>query len=217
MKFKDFIAKIHIAYKGKAKAKAPTAGSPKYEVYMSITNDKLSSWAEDSVYNWGSLFTEASSTVAISIPLPEEFIRTSDSLQLVTQANNIIDIHSIKAHQRNSFMESFYVTGFDPKVINFTKDVLSMHAGRPVSYGFYQMPPVIENGESEVVCDSLKWLAFAVAAELARNDPAKDDQFANLTGLASTEYQRMAKSASKIVPGQVNRIRSNYPRMGRSW
>lgn len=218
MKFSEFVPKIHVAYKGKAAAKAPAAGTAKYEVYMSVTNDKLESWSRDKVYNWNSLYNEVQTSVSDVISLDDDFIRmASDNLYITTEQGLTVELNEVRPSQRRSFVEGYYIAGNDPQLLRFTSDVIANHDGEVLEYDTYNKPPVIKTASSLVVCDSYEWLAYAVAAELARNDPAKDDQFGNLSGLASAEYSRMAKAATPRVNAKANRIRSSYPRMGRSW
>ena len=63
----------------------------------------------------------------------------------------------------------------------------------------YYIPNDLVSATDEVPVDNPDWLVYAVAAELARNDAAKDDQFSNLMGMANELYIEIAKKIANSI------------------
>lgn len=74
-------------------------------------------------------------------------------------------------------------------VDTFARD--NLEVGGTIEVGVYTLPVDLKNAADIVVVDDPFWLVYATASELARNDPAKQDQVPNLSGLANQAYGKM--------------------------
>ena len=207
MEVKEFIGKVHIAYKGKGAHKAPVKDTDKYKLYLSVANDMLRNWSEDPKYNWDSLYEFYEDTfTGNSIEAPTGFCKLIEPAEL-ENGNLKLELKPTKVRSRKRDKNAYYVYGNSPRTIDFTfGETLTDYVGGSLSFAFGTYAPKLVNETDPVICDSLQWLIYATAAELARNDPAKDDQFEPLLQLASVEYTKMTDTAKVVIMGQENSI-----------
>jgi len=86
-----------------------------------------------------------------------------------------------------------YIYGRFPKYLTFYTDIATgnqLIGGQLLVPGYY-IPSDLANATDLVPIDDPNWLVYATAAELARNDPAKEDEFPNLLGMANQLYKQM--------------------------
>lgn len=204
----DLMPKIQIAYKGKGAAGVPTKQMPQYAIYLSIANDALRLWAEDTEVNWPSLFKTVDLPIVSGlVTLPDDFVRLSDQPTVEGKLMSVVPFTQRNAADTNSV----YVAG-TPPTLTFT----GYNTGT-AKVGYIAYPPELVSNSSEVVCDSLDWLAVQTAAILAEKDPSRDDTYPELVQQANQKYKIMVARAKKLPAGSNRAIRSSYPTLGRSW
>lgn len=109
-----------------------------------------------------------------------------------------------------------YIHGRNPRQITFYNDIVSTDqivAGELKIPGYY-LPNKMTASTDLVSVDDPNWLVYATAAELARNDPAKDDQFSTLLGMANDLYRKMVNANNDIGYLQGGTVPYNMPALG---
>lgn len=203
------IQQIHWAYKGNERY--PTSGN-KYNRYIGIINRKIREWATDPNTSWASLWEDRTfgsvSAGTQAYDLDDDVMGLSDKVYVDRTDGSTVEFPVIKPDERNSYSNAVYMTGNSPRVLNFnnTIDTDSDLVGGDIRAAVYIMPEELANDADQVIIDSPEWLVYAVAAELSRNDPAKDDQFANLLGMANDFYDKMVTANETNPPGNPNSI-----------
>lgn len=109
-----------------------------------------------------------------------------------------------------------YISGRDPKRISFynTIEATNQIVGGELRVAGYYLPEEMTATTDSVAVDDPNWLVLATAAELARNDAAKEDQFANLIGMANEAYLNMIKANNNIGFLQGGTIPIHMPAIG---
>lgn len=202
----EFIGKVQIAYKGKGAHKAPAFGTVKCDLYLSIANSKLRSWADDPEYIWNTLFSiEELVYDGSPVAVPTGFIKFADAVE-ITSGNDKLILSPVPVEHRNDYKNAVYLSGHSPKTISFTSVVPDKFLNQRLSIPCCIYPPKLVTADDLDVIDNYEWLINITAAELARNDPAKDDQFSNLIGLSNIEYKKMQDAARAITHTQPNAV-----------
>ena len=93
----------------------------------------------------------------------------------------------------------------------------SLDVGGTIQLGCYALPNDLKNANDTVTVDDPFWLVWQTASELARNDPSKQDQVPNLTGLANQSYERMQTANQGNSFEQPNGPRYMFPQAGVNW
>lgn len=109
-----------------------------------------------------------------------------------------------------------YISGRNPKVLTLvdTIESTSQLVDGVLDLPAYYLPDDMVNATDTVPVDNPEWLVYSVAAELARNDPAKDDQFANLVGMANDIYEKMIYANRDIGFLQGRQVTNAMPVIG---
>jgi len=214
----ELIVDINYAHKGNNRA--PTEGSDKWNRTLAIVNRKLREWASDSNTAWTSLFEEDNIGVfstTQSYPLSTDTQKLSDFVYLRSGTRELA-FNVVPPQRRAEYSNAVYVSG-NPKTLTFTDATAATHPfiGANIIVPCYKLPTPLTAGTDEVRIDSHEWLTYAVAAELARNDPAKDDQFGNLIGMANDLYQQMKDNNNVLPYAQPFDIPVEVMAAGESW
>lgn len=197
-----FVQQCWLAYKGNNRW--PSAGADKYNRILMIANRKIEEWARDANVNWRSLWSDDNLTTVLAdtqnYNLPATVIRTSDYVYVDIDGLPHAQYKVVPPAQRDAYPYSCYVQGVNPPILTFNFDI---NTGDPIVGGTirlatYKVPDALEDTTDEIPVDDPTWLVYEVAAELARNDPAKDDQFGNLAGIANDKYQKMIRNNNKV-------------------
>lgn len=153
-------------------------------------------------------------TANTSYNLSRKFYQSSDYARVTKTDGSYLDYPIIKAQQRSvPSGQSTYVHGSNPKKITFAQDIeTSVDAGTLTVPGYY-IPDEIALATDIVPVDDPNWLVYIVASELARNDPAKDDQFPTLAGMANDLYTKMSNANNDVGFLQMNTIVNNMPQV----
>lgn len=145
--------------------------------------------------------------------LHRNFYVPSDTVTVTTTDGQDVDFSFTKPQSRIS--GEVYISGRNPKMLTFYNDI---EAGNQIIGGTlkvpgYFVPDDLVNATDLVSVDDPEWLVYATASELARNDPAKDDQFPTLLGMANDIYRKMINANMAIGYLQGNRIPNNMPQV----
>jgi preprotein translocase subunit YajC len=163
----------------------------------------------------GLTFTKSSiiATGVQNYSLHRDFYVPSDNV-VVTTTTQDIPLNFAKPQARND--ADVYISGRDPKVLTFNTDIESTSSmvGGTLEVPGYYLPESLVNASDLVSVDDPEWLAYATAAELARNDAAKQGQFPNLLGMANERYKAMIAANNALGYLQDKKITTNMPSLG---
>lgn len=106
-----------------------------------------------------------------------------------------------------------YISGRNPKKLTFYKDIDTSIIGGELKVPGYYHPAPLVNETDIIAVDEPVWLVYVVAAELCRNDPAKETQLANLVGMANDVYSRMIVSNEKLGSPEARIVASEVPQV----
>lgn len=222
MTAQDLIGEIFRAYKGKTATRIPAWGSDKANLYLAIANRKQREYSTDPRNKWNSLFedrviaTVDANTPTATYNLPADFFLPSDYARVIKTDTSYIDYPIVKAQQRDQINQSLYISGANPKKVTFAHYIdTGLHGGSLHVPGYYILDDLTASTDV-VLVDDPEWLVYATAAELARNDAAKDSEFGNLIGMANDRYQKMSDANNDVGFLQPNVIVNNMPVLGDS-
>jgi len=189
----ELLQKAWYRYKG---AKTfPVEGTTKYAYMLSTANDLIEEWARDGNQTWASLWelrNEGSVSTSTDYFLDDDFIKPSDFIYVETDDAQRAYFDIQKPQSRSRYGRSVYVSQ-NPGVLSFVEALPedSTLIGGTLWVAGYWVPQELVNANDTVVVDNPQWLIYAIAAELARNDPAKTNQYGNLQGRANDLYENM--------------------------
>lgn len=152
-------------------------------------------------------------TATTSYNLSRKFFAPSDYAVATKTDGSFIEYPIIKAQQRNILNQSTYVHGSNPKKITFAQTIDTGIDAATLTVPGYYIPDEITLATDIVPVDDPNWLVYIVASELARNDPAKDDQFPTLAGMANDLYTKMSNANNDTGFLQMNTIVNNMPQV----
>jgi len=163
----------------------------------------------------GKTFTRSTiiDTATTSYNLSRKFFSSSDYAVVTKTDGSFIEYPIIKAQQRNILNQATYVHGSNPKKITFAQTIDTGIDAATLTVPGYYMPDEITLATDIVPVDDPNWLVYIVASELARNDPAKDDQFPTLVGMANDLYGKMSNANNDTGFLQLNSVVNNMPQV----
>ena len=208
MTLADLVIDATLAYKGKVSS-APVAGTEKYNRIVVIANRKQREYAQDTNVEWPQLFQIRPlgnfSVGTQTYDLDDDISRPSDYVNLVNKSQTSY-ITIIKPQLASRYAKAAYVSGFNPKQLTFVQKIDSSYSGVTISLPCYIIPPDLKTPNQRVMPQHSRWLVYAVAAELARNDFSKEEQYGNLIGQANDLYTKMVEEAQNNSFGQPNGV-----------
>lgn len=214
----ELLTQIYYAYRGKGASRVPAWGSEKANTAIAIANRKKDEWARDPNNRWQSLFAiRNDGTVDVNdttYPLDADFIYPSDEALVTKTDGSEVYYPIVPPQRRNDFSQAIYITGNAAKVANFAHEIDSGLDGGTLSIPGYYLPADLANDDDVVSVDDPIWLALATAAELARNDASKEDQFNNLMGMANDRYEKMVLANNGGAYNQPMNVPNNMPAVG---
>lgn len=193
----ELIGKIHIAYKGKAAGLAPSPGDDKYSMYLSRANDNRDRWVEDPAVDNPELFSGDTAVILTdgSFDLPPGVARVTDPVMYGTT-----EIPLISYKDRHSATKGAYVIG--------QKGSRKLYIVNPDNYpdnsftvGTINYLDPMVNQSDDIQCSVSRWLTLQTAAQLAEQDPAKEDLAPSLYNQADAEYSEGLARARHQVRG----------------
>lgn len=102
-----------------------------------------------------------------------------------------------------------YISGLNPRKVTFYNDIPTQAVGGSLLVPGHYLPNPLVNATDTIEIPDENWLIYATAAELCRNDPAKDTEFANLIGMANDLYRKMVAANNNVGFLQDNQIPVN--------
>ena len=215
----ELLQEVYTAFRGKIASKTPTWGSDKANIVLEIANRKTREWARDPYHRWDSLFSVENvgtiNTSTFAYNLDADFLAPSDYFLVQKTNGDLVEVSVTKPNQRLTNDTSVYISGRNPKKVTFAgTSIESSFSGGTLKAPGYYMPASLVEDTDVVAVDDPTWLVYAVAAELARNDPAKEDQFGNLMGMANDLYTKMITANDDIGYKQGGTIEYNLPQIG---
>jgi len=205
----NLVSDSYLCYRGKLSS-IPAAGSEKYSRIVAIANRKQREWAQDSNIDWPSRYEirqlGSLTSGTQEYDLDDDILRPSDYVVLTSPTSQVQYIGIIKPQQISRYLKGAYVFGFNPKQLTFIQTIDSSYTGYKLSLPCFTMPADMVNPTDVISVDDPQYLVYAVAAELARNDYAKEEQYPNLIGQANDLYAKMiadAEANSFLQPNGV--------------
>ena len=210
----QLVSDSYLAYRGKLSS-VPTSGSEKYNRIVAIANRKQREWAQDSNIDWPSRYEIRTLGLLVAntqtYDLDNDILRASDYVQLLVPNSVKVYVGIVKAQQASRYLKGAYITGFNPKQLTFIQTIDTSMSGTTIKFPCFTMPTDMTLGTSLVAVDDPQWLVYAVAAELARNDYAKEEQYPNLIGQANDLYTKMLDDAQNNSFSQPNGVVNAMP------
>lgn len=214
MTLTQLVSDSYLAYRGKLSS-VPAAGSEKYNRIVAIANRKQREWAQDSNVDWLSRYETRNLGTLVagtqSYDLDSDIMRPSDFVILISPTKQTIYVPSIRPQQRTRYTRGAFITGFNPEQLTFIQTIDSSYAGMTINLPCFTLPPDMFTPTSLVAVEDPQWLIYAVAAELARNDYAKEEQYPNLIGQANDIYANMVADAQANSHLQPNGVMNAMP------
>lgn len=205
---RNLIQKMHRRYAGDSKY--PTEGGSEWLMYLEIANDLKNDWATDpeidSASNWEErTFGTVSSVTDLSHGLDDDVAKLSDFVYIDCVDGRTVCFTVIKLANRHNRTDCAFQSGAGPISVNFTNIPLAA-VGGTIRAGVYVVPDDMKNGSDSVPVDRPEWVVVAGAAQLAFNDPSKEDKYPDLQGEANDEYQKMASAAASLPENQPESV-----------
>lgn len=213
------IQQAWVKYKGNTNW--PQPGAAKYLQAVILANKFKDTWALDSRAHWDSLFVERTYGPVVATQqaydLDSDVFYLSDWVYILRTDGNTDRFQVVHPEQRNRrfnaigmvgsdsgdpivYLNGVWALGAGGLVMNFQDPFQrtvngittnSLDVGGTIQVGCYAFPKDYQNPSDKIVINNPDWLMVRLAAELARNDPAKQDQFDPLMEEADDLYQKM--------------------------
>ena len=146
-----------------------------------------------------------------SYNLNRNFLTPSDKV-LVTTTSQVLQLGLATPQERTA---ECYLSSRNPKILAFVNTISStdQKVGGVLSVPGYYLPADMVLATDLVQIDNPEWLVYIVASELARNDPAKESQFATLVGMANDLYVKMVAANFNIGFLNGGTVYNNMPQI----
>ncbi len=205
------VNKMHRWYAGDAKY--PTPGSADWNMYVEIVNDLKDTMAQSGPSLklrscWEERTFGTASAANTQYELDDDVTGLSDFVYLDQTDGNKLEYGVIKAEQRGTIgrhQREVWSSGTIPLQLNFSY-IPSSAANATIRAGVFFVPEDVSSADEVVPVDNPAYIIFAGAAELAFNDPSKEDKFPDLNGMANDEWQKMVDAAVTLPDGQANTV-----------
>ena len=158
--------------------------------------------------------TIVDTTNDLTYKLNRRFFQPSDFAKVVRTDSSITEYPIVKAQQRSIVDQALYVHGLAPKKITFAQKIDSGLDGGVLTVPGYYSPAPILLPTDVIPVDDPNWLVYITASELARNDPAKEDNFPTLAGMANDLFTKMSNANADVGFAQPNSIVNLMPSIG---
>ena len=158
--------------------------------------------------------TIVDTTNDLTYKLNRRFFQPSDFARVTRIDGSITEYPIVKAQQRSIVDQALYVHGLAPKKITFAQKIDSGLDGGVLTVPGYYSPAPILLPTDVIPVDDPNWLVYITASELARNDPAKEDNFPTLAGMANDLFTKMSNANADVGFAQPNSIVNLMPSIG---
>lgn len=218
MTAQELLDSVYQVYRGKIQSRTPAFTSDKGVVTLGIANRKIREWATDPRNKWNSLFeiklVDTIDVLTQTYDLDPLFFQPSDFVRAVKTDGTSTEYPIVKAQQREAISgQNAYIHGLNPKKITLSRDIDSELDGGTLYLPGYYIPAPLTLSTDIVPVDDPNWLVYITASELARNDPAKEDSFPTLVGMANEMYTRMSNANNDVGFGQPNSVINGMPQI----
>ena len=142
--------------------------------------------------------------------LNRRFYTPSDSVIVTTGVQDVYYNYTLPQQRQTG---GVYIYGRPKKLAFYTTPGAAVVGGELKVAGYY-LPKELVLATDLVAVDDPNWLVMATAAELARNDPAKDAEFGNLLGMANDLYIKMTQANRYLGFNQAASIPYSMPMIG---
>ena len=201
MTLAQLVSESYLAYRGKLSS-VPAVGSEKYNRIVMIANRKQRDWAQDSNVDWLSRYELRPLGTLLSgtqiYDLDNDIMRPSDYVILTDLQGNKRYIQTVRPQLASRVTSGCYIFGTNPVQLNFITKIDSSYNGFALTVPCFTIPADMSSPTSIVSVEDPNWLIYATAAELARNDYAKEEQYPNIVGQANDLYKKLANVTQKI-------------------
>lgn len=122
--------------------------------------------------------------------LHRNFIYASDTAYVTLASGDEVYFDLIKPQERNNVTQELFVSGVNPKVLNFSKTIESTDSivgGTLVVPGYY-LPADVSAATDEIPLIHPDWGVLATATEIAFNDVVYEEKAPDLNAKANAEY-----------------------------
>jgi len=168
-------------------------------------------------------FTHATviATGVQSYSLHRSFFLPSDRVTVTTTDDNELYYDFLHPQERNALYEDVFISGDNPKVITFTKEITSTQdmVGGTLTVPGYYVPEDLTAETDILPFPDPNWAIMASAAEIAFNDIIYEDKADGINAKANALYAMMAQANRtgtwnnpRRVPVNVTRIRDTRTR-----
>lgn len=165
----------------------------------------------------GKTFTHTMIVAGSTYKLHRRFYLPSDYLRIDRTDTSYVEYPIVLPQRRNiSTNQSAYISGYNPKVLTLATDIDTLDTGGTLTLPGYYTPADMADATDFVPVDDPNWLVYITASELARNDPAKEDQYASLLAMANDLYRKMVDANNGGTFLQPNGVAYNMPIIGGS-
>lgn len=180
------------------KATPPASGTSKYNALLAIVDSMQKLWANEPDIEWDVLYKQwtlaATASVTTTIPLDTGIdhlsMKETDPVLIGTNAYKVVKPSQLYANKYNK------VCAVINGVLTFPQALDSSLVGLSVTVPAITTVADITSGSQTITVPDPMWLAYATAAEFARNDTVKGAQYNNLLTLADEHMRRMKNDNS---------------------
>ena len=214
MTLSQVVSESYLVYRGKLSS-VPAVGSEKYNRIVSIANRKQREWVQDSNVDWLSRYEMrvlgTLTTGNQEYDLDNDIMRLSDYVIITDLQGNKRYIQTLRPQVISRYKSGCYISGGNPQQLNFVTPIDSSFNGFALTVPCFTIPADMTTPTSVVSVEDPNWLIYATAAELARNDYAKEEQYPNIIGQANDLYKNMVADAQANGFLQINSVTNNMP------
>lgn len=209
MRVQNFVKDTYRKYTGKTTY--PAVGTDMYVKILDWGNYFMrEEYAKDPEHNWDSCFEERDGIGTISADsrsyvLDDDITDLSDAVFIVLSDGREVEFKVVKARDRHKYRSAgsnyVYKSGHDPVQVTFIGDGAMPDdlVDGEIRAGCYVVPADMTKPNGLVPVDRPSWLVCRVAAELARTDRSREEQYSDLMGEANEQYRLMA-AANEALP-----------------
>jgi hypothetical protein len=199
------------------KATAPASGTPKYNALLAIADSMQKLWASEPDTEWDSLYSRENLTAVITV---SDSIALDDTIQYLSKREgesillNDTPYTLVKPSQLYRKRESNVCA----QIGRSLKFPTAFAADSPLIGATVEVPAIlyttdITDGTNTIEVDDPMWLVYMMAAEFARNNIIKAQQYDNLLAYAEQSMTKMKQNNG----GQLEEIPRGVFVAGESW
>lgn len=217
------ISEINYALRG-IDDDAPLEGTDEWNYWVSVLNRVKRTLFRDVKQNWEESFDvrnvgTVTASASLTINLPSDFIGVSGDGEgvgvYVTNNGQRFDLDLVKPQQSSSRERQVFISGKNPKVLNFTFAVSAddQLVGGTVFVGGYYMPADVADASDTLPFPDDDWGVMATAAEIAFNDIVYETKSPDLNAKANAMYLDMVSRNQRGFTGQPRKAVYNVKRI----